>query len=68
MRKNWAYGGGETSQTIFEFQPEFVTSGFQRLDLTYILFNLIFITDTLNLFFVFWNSCAVPLVLHVIKL
>jgi len=28
--------GGVTSPTILEFQPEFVTSGFQRLDLTYI--------------------------------
>jgi len=33
-----------TSPTIFEFQPEFVTSGLQRSDLTYILSNLLFIT------------------------
>jgi len=41
-----------TLPTIFEFQPEFVTSGFQRPDLTYILSNLSFITDVLNLVFV----------------
>jgi len=40
MRKNWGIGGGVTSPTILEFQPEFVTSGFQRPDLTYILSNL----------------------------
>jgi len=28
--------GGMTPPTIFKFQPEFVTSGFQRPDLTYI--------------------------------
>jgi len=50
--------GGVTSLTIFEFQPEFVTSGFQRSDLTCILSNLFFITDLLNLFFGFWNSCS----------
>jgi len=38
-------GGGVTSSTIFEFQPEFVSSGFQRPDLTYIISNLFFITD-----------------------
>jgi len=30
---------GVTLPTILEFQPEFVTSDFQRLDLTYILPN-----------------------------
>jgi len=49
--------GGVTSLTTFEFQPEFVTSGYQRPDqrpdLTYILSNLFFITDVLNLFFGF---------------
>jgi len=39
MRTYWEYGGGVTSPTILEFQPEFVTSGFQRPDLIYILFN-----------------------------
>jgi len=33
--------GGLTLPTILEFQPEFVTSGFQRLDLTYILPNIV---------------------------
>jgi len=32
-------GMGVTSPTILEFQFEFVTSGFQRLDVTYILSN-----------------------------
>jgi len=31
------WGGGVTSPTILEFPPDFVTSGFQRPDLTYIL-------------------------------
>jgi len=31
--------GGVTSPTILESQPDFVTSGFQRPDLTYILSN-----------------------------
>jgi len=30
---------GVTSLTILEFQPVFVTNGFQRPDLTYILSN-----------------------------
>jgi len=38
MRKYWGYGE-VTSPTILESQPEFVTSGFQRPDQTYILSN-----------------------------
>jgi len=38
-KKIGGMGRGVTSPTIFEFQPEFVTSGFQRPDLTYILSN-----------------------------
>jgi len=30
MRKNWGYGEGVTSPTMFQFQLDFVTSGFQR--------------------------------------
>jgi len=37
MRKYLGYGSDVT--TMLEFQLEFVTSGFQRLDLTYILCN-----------------------------
>jgi len=37
MRKYW--GRGVTSPTILESQPVFITSGFQRPDLTYILSN-----------------------------
>jgi len=48
--KKLGYGGEVTSPTIFEFQPKFVTRGFQRPDLTYILSNIFFITDVLNLF------------------
>jgi len=68
MRKNWGYVGGLTSPTILKFQPEFVTSGFQRPDLTYILSNLFLLLMYWIYFFVFWNSCAIPLVLCVIKL
>jgi len=39
-----------TSPTFLEFQPEFVTSGFQRPDLTYIL-QLLTNFTLLNLFF-----------------
>jgi len=50
MRKKLKVWGRMTSQTIFEFQPVFVASVFQRLDLT----NLYFIQLLLlNLFFVF---------------
>jgi len=52
MRKNWGYEE-VTSPTLFKFQAEFVTSGFQRPDLTLILSNLLFITDVLNLFWFF---------------
>jgi len=52
--KNWGYRG-MTSLIIFEFQPKFVTSGFQKLDLTYIFIQLLnnFI---LNLFFVLCDA------------
>jgi len=41
-----------TSPTIIEFQPEFVTSGFQKPDLTYILSMQLFTNFILlNLFF-----------------
>jgi len=53
MREKLGYMEGVTLPTIFKFQPEFVTSGFQRPDLTYILSYFFFITDALNLFFVF---------------
>jgi len=46
---------GVTSPIILEFQPEFVTSGFQRPDLTYVLCNIIvnlLYCILLNLFFV----------------
>jgi len=39
IRNFWVYERRMTSPTILEFQLEFVTSGFQRPDLTYILFN-----------------------------
>jgi len=50
--------GGVTSPTIFEFHPEFVTSDFQRPDLTYILSNLFFITDVLNFLFLSFKIVA----------
>jgi len=48
--KYWGYGG-VTSPTIFEFQPEIITSGFQRQDPTYILSNLLTNFVLLNLLF-----------------
>jgi len=53
--------GGVTSPTILEFQLEFVTSGFQRPDLTYILTNKLLLTNfiLLNLFFCHLK-CAMP--------
>jgi len=57
-----------TSPTILEFQPEFVTSGFQKPDLTYILSNLLTNFILLNLVYVIWNSCAMPFGWCIIKL
>jgi len=37
MRKIGVMRSGITSPTKFEFQPEFVTNGFQRSNLTYII-------------------------------
>jgi len=48
-----------TSPTILEFQPEFVTSGFQRPDLTYILFNKLLTNFILLNIFVCHLKCAI---------
>jgi len=57
-------------QFIFSLRfLHFIQCDESNLYLIHILSNLFFInTDVLNLFIVFWNSCAMPRVLCIIKL